>query len=372
GHARADISKRYGLWRRALEKILQRGGAFAEPYRAVACQNMVGLFVCVFARDDVYRRVRDVEVSQVKTGMGGLHGNKGGIGVRLVFDDTALCFVNAHLAAGESVGNNLARIQHSATIVSSLAFKRPAPVLQPVPIAAPAADLANVALDAFVDGGDGQRYLDHAACFFSGDLNFRLRTSRLQAERCLDAGEVESLLQYDQLLPMISADAPPAFAISPAALPTDLPHTLPTTAESDSSGDEEETRDVGSTGFALSAFHEMPIHFRPTYKYDPGTDRFDTSEKRRTPAWCDRVLFRGQASDQDDHGLITPLAYQRLECRQSDHRPIFATFRVGVKQIDRDARARVLADVHAECGARIASEAAAFARVLWLSRHAPS
>ncbi|KAJ2287411.1 hypothetical protein IW141_004876, partial [Coemansia sp. RSA 355] len=64
GHARADISKRYGLWRRALEKILQRGGAFAEPYRAVACQNMVGLFVCVFARDDVYRRVRDVEVSQ--------------------------------------------------------------------------------------------------------------------------------------------------------------------------------------------------------------------------------------------------------------------------------------------------------------------
>ncbi|KAJ2761893.1 hypothetical protein IWQ57_005928, partial [Coemansia nantahalensis] len=106
GAGGADISKRYGLWRKALERALARGATFATSYRVVECQNMVGLFVCVFARDDVYRSVRDVDVAHVKTGMGGLHGNKGGIAVRLTLADTSLCFVNAHLAAGESASNN--------------------------------------------------------------------------------------------------------------------------------------------------------------------------------------------------------------------------------------------------------------------------
>ncbi|KAJ2738726.1 hypothetical protein H4R23_000951 [Coemansia sp. Cherry 401B] len=375
---RADISKRYGLWRRALERALARGAAFAAGFRIVECQNMVGLFVCVFARDDVYRAVHEVDVAHVKTGLGGLHGNKGAIGVRVVFDDTSLCFVNAHLAAGESAGNNLARIQHCAAIVRGLAFKRPAAELQALQLAAPAADLANTTLDAFVDGGDGQRFLDHAACFFSGDLNFRLRTSRMQAERLVDAGELDTLLQFDQLLPMLAGDArpiavPPPFAVSPSGLPSDVSRSRsPSSMSSSDASDDEEVRDVGSAGFALRAFHEMPIRFRPTYKYDVGTERYDTSEKRRTPAWCDRVLFRGQTPDHDAQGCIAPLDYQRLECMQSDHRPIVAALRVAVKHVDRDARARVLAEVCADYQARTAAEATVLARVLWLARHTRS
>ncbi|KAJ2649548.1 hypothetical protein IWW40_003046 [Coemansia sp. RSA 1250] len=385
----ADISKRYGLWRRALEKALTRNAAYAAPYRTVECQNMVGLFVCVFARDDVYRLVHDVDVSLVKTGMGGLHGNKGAIAVRVVYDDTSLCFVNAHLAAGESPGNNLARIQHCATIVRSLAFKRPAPeAQQSLQLPLPAAELANVALDAFVGGGDGQRFLDHAACFFSGDLNFRLRTSRLQAERYVAAGELDSLLQFDQLLPMLAADssraaAPAAFSISPSALHAATParSRSSSSASSYSSGDEADDRDVGSAGFALRAFHEMPIRFAPTYKYDPGTDRYDTSEKRRTPAWCDRVLFRphlphpvraADPPDRDTHGHIAPLIYQRFECLHSDHRPIFSAFRVCVKHIDRDARCREVAAICADYAGQALAELVASARVLWLARHTAS
>ena len=42
----------------------------------------------------------------------------------------------------------------------------------------------------------------------------------------------------------------------------------------------------------LSHFSEGPLTFDPTYKYNKGSDDYDDSSKQRTPAWCDRILFR--------------------------------------------------------------------------------
>jgi hypothetical protein len=40
-----------------------------------------------------------------------------------------------------------------------------------------------------------------------------------------------------------------------------------------------------TSGTAFSGYIEGPIVFRPTYRYDVGTDNYDTSEKMRIPAW---------------------------------------------------------------------------------------
>jgi hypothetical protein len=70
---------------------------------------------------------------------------------------------------------------------------------------------------------------------------------------------------------------------------------------------------VMSSGTAFSGYVEGPILFRPTYRYDVGTDNYDTSEKMRIPAWTDRVLYRGSKLDLS--------IYSRAELRGSDHRP---------------------------------------------------
>lgn len=38
-------------------------------------------------------------------------------------------------------------------------------------------------------------------------------------------------------------------------------------------------------GIAFAGYQEGPLLFRPTYRYDIGTDTYDTSEKMRIPAW---------------------------------------------------------------------------------------
>ncbi|KAF9651242.1 inositol polyphosphate phosphatase [Thelephora ganbajun] len=98
----------------------------------------------------------------------------------------------------------------------------------------------------------------------------------------------------------------------------------------------DQLRSVMDAGIAFAGYQEGPLLFRPTYRYDVGTDAYDTSEKMRIPAWTDRILY---------HGSLDLAVYSRAELKSSDHRPVFALFRTVVWIVDRpkrDALARLL------------------------------
>ncbi|BGP13847.1 Inositol-1,4,5-trisphosphate 5-phosphatase 1 [Rhodosporidiobolus nylandii] len=83
----------------------------------------------------------------------------------------------------------------------------------------------------------------------------------------------------------------------------------------------------------LPGYEEAAILFRPTYKYDNGTDTYDTSEKARIPAYTDRILYKGRGADLD------AFRYQRAELMASDHRPVYALFRARIRSVDEPKRA---------------------------------
>ncbi|GAA5885405.1 hypothetical protein JCM6882_009606 [Rhodosporidiobolus microsporus] len=77
-------------------------------------------------------------------------------------------------------------------------------------------------------------------------------------------------------------------------------------------------------------YEEAAILFRPTYKYDNGTDVYDSSEKNRIPAYTDRILYKGVDLDA--------FRYQRAELMASDHRPVYALFRSRIRSVDEPKR----------------------------------
>lgn len=76
----------------------------------------------------------------------------------------------------------------------------------------------------------------------------------------------------------------------------------------------------------------------PTYKFDLGTDTYDTSEKARIPAWTDRILRKGTNLRQ--------IHYNSAPLRFSDHRPVFATFECKVSIVDESIREALSREIY--------------------------
>ncbi|KAG9019079.1 hypothetical protein FRB90_006602 [Tulasnella sp. 427] len=201
----------------------------------------------------------------------------GAIVSRFVLDDSSFCFINCHLAAGQS--EKSARNSDLAAVLEE-------------PSVLPEATEADEAV-VFAGGGDGSMILDHEFVFLNGDLNYSIDQRREAVIPSIRASDPQYLLGHDQLLKEMTTNR----------------------------------------AFRLRVFHEAPITFLPTYKYDRHSNEYDTSEKRRIPAWCDRIRRRCR-----DASRVETLHYNRYEVNVSDHRPLSAGLIVRVKKVDYAAR----------------------------------
>lgn len=111
---------------------------------------------------------------------------------------------------------------------------------------------------------------DHDIIFWMGDLNYRINVPDIPVERmraALDSKNDQAAYLRRRLL------------------------------------EADELKFQRDFSLAFEEYNEAHIKFLPTYKYDPGTDRWDSSSKNRAPAWCDRILVATftDAKDQEKY-----------------------------------------------------------------------
>ena len=72
-------------------------------------------------------------------------------------------------------------------------------------------------------------------------------------------------------------------------------------------------------------FREGELTFSPSYKYQPGTNIYESrpDRKLRAPAWCDRILWKTENVYDDSVKLIY---YRKTNLNLSDHKPVSAFF----------------------------------------------
>jgi hypothetical protein len=134
----------------------------------------------------------------------------------------------------------------------------------------------------------GRKIKDHDSVIWLGDFNYRVNLPNDYVRTLLERGDIRTIFENDQLnLQMLNGETFPFY-------------------------------------------NESEIHFLPTYKFDNGTDIYDSSEKARTPSWTDRILSRGSNLRQ--------LSYNSAPLKFSDHRPVYATFNATIVIIDKEKK----------------------------------
>ncbi|KAK6928952.1 Endonuclease/exonuclease/phosphatase [Dillenia turbinata] len=234
-------------------------------YGLVASKRMVGIFVTVWAKREHIQHLGHLRISSITRGIMGCLGNKGCIAVSMTFHQTSLCFICSHLASGEKEGDERRRNLDVIEIIKNTQFPH---ICRMQCTRVP------------------ERILEHDRIIWFGDLNYRIALSYFDTKKLLEENDWDTLLAKDQL--KIEREA----------------------------------------GRVFNGWKEGKIYFAPTYKYSCGSDTYagdatTSKNKRRTPAWCDRILWHGNG--------IRQLAYIRGESRFSDHRPVCAVFLVDIK-----------------------------------------
>ncbi|TKA27759.1 hypothetical protein B0A50_04860 [Salinomyces thailandicus] len=149
---------------------------------------------------------------------------------------------------------------------------------------------------------------DHQTIVWFGDFNYRIGMQNERARDLIKRGDLVTLYENDQLnLQMVHGKTFPFYT-----------ENIPT--------------------------------FMPTYKYNLGTDDYDTSEKARIPAWCDRIVTKGDNLRQ--------LHYDTAPLRFSDHRPVWGLFQCTINVVDQAKKDKISSELYTKRRAAVGSHVA--------------
>ena len=90
--------RRGDFWRDKIAECLSSGISSCR-YLPVLTKHLVGILLCVFAKDSIAPEIYDVRSCTAGVGVLGFVGNKGGVSIRFNIHQTSFCFVCSHLAA---------------------------------------------------------------------------------------------------------------------------------------------------------------------------------------------------------------------------------------------------------------------------------
>uniref|UniRef100_UPI00358ED29B inositol polyphosphate 5-phosphatase K isoform X2 n=1 Tax=Myxine glutinosa TaxID=7769 RepID=UPI00358ED29B len=247
--------------------------------------RLQGTLILIFLHVDLLSLASSVSTSYTRTGLYGYWGNKGGVSIHLTMGTLSLCFLNCHLPAHLTAGAQ--RLENLKLILTQLAGGT-----ELDGAGALSADADGVEV---VAGGGGGYQPEADLLFCLGDLNSRIDDyGNHFIKKSITSGQMHHLLVKDQL--------------NAARLQEPF----------------------------LAGFHEGPLRFPPTYKFDIGSDNYDSSQKRRKPAWTDRILWRmkghsrvgttGCTQNQNNPRISLEKYESHPSFTTSDHKPVSACF----------------------------------------------
>ncbi|CAL5321893.1 unnamed protein product [Camellia sinensis] len=297
-------------WLDMVGKTLDEGSTFER----VGSRQLAGLLIAVWVRNNIRGHVGDVDVAAVPCGFGRAIGNKGAVGLRMRVYGRIMCFVNCHFAAHlEAVNRRNADFDH---VYRTMIFSRPSNLFN----AAAAGVSSSIQMLCGVNGMginsvEGIPELSQAdMVVFLGDFNYRLdgisydEARDFVSQRCFDW-----LRERDQLQAEMKA------------------------------------------GNVFQGMREAVIRFPPTYKFErhqAGLAGYDSGEKKRIPAWCDRILYRDSRSTSvsscgSDCPVVSSISLYEacMDVTDSDHKPVCCVFSIEIARVDESIRRQEFGEI---------------------------
>ncbi|XP_020571774.1 type II inositol polyphosphate 5-phosphatase 15-like [Phalaenopsis equestris] len=295
-------------WLDTIGRTLDEGTSFER----VGSRQLAGLLIGAWARKNLRSNVGDVDAAAVACGFGRAIGNKGAVGLRMRVFDRVFCFVNCHFAAHlEAVSKRNADFDH---VYRTLSFTRPFVGPNPGSAGATSVQVHRGGYSTASQSDEKPELSDADMVVFMGDFNYRLFG-----------------LSYDEARDMVSQRC------------------------FDWLRDKDQLRAEMKAGKVFQGMREGQIKFPPTYKFEkhqPGLSAYDSSEKKRIPAWCDRILYRDNRSiSVAECSLECPVVSSIalydgcMDVTDSDHKPVRCIFSIEIARVDRRVKRQEFGEI---------------------------